>query len=129
MHAPWAGELAAGQGQTDPPRPPLAAVLGQCVEWRPRDPYGRTSSCFCILWVHEDTEFSSVFSTDGDTGSDSRDGLSKVVSSVRTDRVDAPRISPLRAGNVEGRLFNHITINLCSGPGNVLILHYAHDLI
>lgn len=75
------------------------------------------------------TEFSSVFSTDRNTGSDGRDGLSKVVSSVRADRVDTPRIFPSRAENVEGRHFNHITINLCSGPGKVLILHYAHDLV
>ena len=66
-HAPWGGELAAGRGQTGPPRPPLAAVLGQRIMWRPRDPYRRTSSCFYILGVHEDTEFSSVFSTDGGT--------------------------------------------------------------
>lgn len=128
-HVPWGGELAAGQGHTDPPRPPLAAVLGQRVEWQLRALQEVLLRLLHPLGPWRHTEFSLVFSTDGNTGSDSRDGLSEVVSSVRADRVDTPRIFPLRAGNVEGRHFNHVTINLCSGPGKVLILHYAHDLI
>lgn len=129
----YACPLGRGAGSWTGPDWPAQTSLGSSAgavhRVAAQRPLRRTSSCFCVLWVHEDTEFSSVFSADGDTGSDSRDGLSKVVSSVRADRVDTPRISPLRAGNVEGRHFNHITINLCSGPGNVLILHYVHDLI
>lgn len=41
------------------------------------------------------------FSIDGDTHSDSRDGLPKVISSIRAEWVDTPGIFPLRAGNVE----------------------------
>lgn len=129
MHAPWGGKLAAGQGHTDPPNLPWQLCWGSALSgsW---EPYRRSSSGLRILWVHEDTQSSLQFSQQtGNTGSDSRDGLSKVVSSVRADRVETPTIFPLRAGNVEGRHFNHITINLCSGPGKVLILHYAHVLI
>lgn len=46
------------------------------------------------------TELLQFSQQTGDTGCDSRDGLSKVESRVRADR-DTPKISPLRAANAE----------------------------
>lgn len=67
----YACPLGRGAGSWTGPDWPAQTSLGGCAGAGHRvaaqRPLQEDLLCFYILWVHEDTEFSSVFSTDGGT--------------------------------------------------------------
>lgn len=117
--------------QTDPPNLSLQLCWSGMVSGSPETPTGGPPGASTSFGSMETHRVLFSFSTDGDTRFDGRDGLAKVISSVRADWADTPGIFPLRAGNVEADndSFNNIIVNTCSQPGNVLTLCAWSNLI